>query len=170
VKSGVTVTASSRIHIGLLDLGRATGRTFGGLGFMLDNPSVQVTAEPHDQTEFVCPTTVERNTKAYIARRIEELVRAIPGRNVRIVINKALPEHVGLGSKTAMTMAALVAAGLATNRNLSQEQLQKFSRRGGASGVGIHGFFHGGFIIDAGRLGNHPFLPSSIQRLRLYRP
>jgi beta-ribofuranosylaminobenzene 5'-phosphate synthase len=63
-----------------------------------------------------------------------------------------------------MTMAALMASARVTGRKLSPEALQKLSARGGASGIGIHGFFQGGFVVDAGKLGAHPFLPSSAQQ------
>lgn len=163
MKRNVTIIASSRIHIGLLDLGRVTQRTFGGLGFMLEVPAVEVAAQPSSDIALSCPRGMQGATRQYLASRIQRLVAAFPGSGVRIQIKTHIPEHVGLGSKTSTTLAVLVAAVRATDRNLDNLTLQRLSGRGGASGTGIHGFFTGRFIVDAGRPGALPLLPSSLQ-------
>jgi len=71
-------------------------------------------------------------------------------RGVTVVINRLPPQHVGLGSKTATVLAALRACALAGGWDAPEATLQHLSGRGGASGVGIHGFFCGGFVADGG--------------------
>jgi beta-ribofuranosylaminobenzene 5'-phosphate synthase len=162
--SRITVSASARIHIGLFDLSYATPRTFGGLGFMVDKPTTVVSAWPDSAVTIVGPPDLQASSRQYIQQKVQDLIAAYPGRGVTVSIRTTIPEHVGLGSKTAMTLAALTAAARATERPVDALHLQRLSSRGGASGVGIHGFFTGGFVVDAGTLGAVPLLPSSFQR------
>jgi beta-ribofuranosylaminobenzene 5'-phosphate synthase len=60
------------------------------------------------------------------------------------------PQHVGLGTKTALILAAVMAANVELELKLDAATLQSLSGRGGTSGIGIHGFFTGGFLVDAG--------------------
>lgn len=160
----VTVTAHARIHIGLFDLGRVTPRTFGGLGFMVKSPTVKVSAWSDSAVRIIGSPSLQPLTRQYLRQRVENLVAAYPGQGATVDIRTMIPEHVGLGSKTAMTLAVLTAAARATGRPVDEQNLQRLSSRGGASGVGIHGFFTGGFVVDAGTLGDVPLLPSSFQR------
>jgi beta-ribofuranosylaminobenzene 5'-phosphate synthase len=158
----VTVKASSRIHLGLMDMGRVTGRTFGGLGFMIDEPFIEAIAYPSDQLQVICPSSLDDSTRPYLLARVQQLLELSPGPPACIELIPRVLEHVGLGSKTSMTLAVLTAAAYATNRPLIRSTVQHISGRGGASGIGIHGFFTGGFLVDSGRRGDSPFLPSSL--------
>ena len=82
---------------------------------------------------------------------------------MRIRIKFHGQEHVGLGSKTAVSLATLTAASAARSVRVSNRELQRLCGRGGGSGVGIHGFFVGGFLADAGHKGRLPLLPSAQQ-------
>ena len=55
-----------------------------------------------------------------------------------------------LAPKTSLLLACLLAAKEELKLPLDMEALQFLSGRGGASGVGIHGFFTGGFLVDSG--------------------
>jgi beta-ribofuranosylaminobenzene 5'-phosphate synthase len=79
-------------------------------------------------------------------------------------ITQSIPEHVGLGSKTA----TLMALGQAISRHFSLEldylEIARIVRRGGTSGVGVHASQFGGIVVDRGH--RYPdeksgFLPSS---------
>ena len=64
---------------------------------------------------------------------------------------KAVPlQHVGFGSKTALSLALIAGVNAFKSIGWSVEQMQKLSGRGGASGVGIHSFFTGGVVWDVG--------------------
>ena len=45
----VHVSAPSRLHFGLLSFGNQEGRNFGGVGLMLKEPRVEITATPADE-------------------------------------------------------------------------------------------------------------------------
>jgi len=44
--------------------------------------------------------------------------------------------------------------------------IQRLSGRGRTSGIGIHGFFSGGWIVDVGQQAGSPLLPSAANRKR----
>jgi beta-ribofuranosylaminobenzene 5'-phosphate synthase len=86
-----------------------------------------------------------------IAEAYSRLADSFAIKPCRIGVETALPEHVGLGSKTATVLASLAAAARFSGVDVSVEDLQLASGRGGTSGVGIHGFFRGGFVADGGQ-------------------
>jgi beta-ribofuranosylaminobenzene 5'-phosphate synthase len=99
-----------------------------------------------------------------ILKALERLAQTIGSVSpLRIEVLKAPSLHIGLGSKTTLVLAALTAANIELGLNLSREELQRLSGRGGTSGIGINTFFHGGLVIDGGHLelGTRKYQPSS---------
>jgi beta-ribofuranosylaminobenzene 5'-phosphate synthase len=154
------VNAPARLHLGLFDLGHATRRSFGGVGFMIDEPRAVVEAIKSDNTR-VYSDYLSLETTRGLQGRVEDLRRQLGTGPVAIFVRRGPPEHIGLGSKTCLTLACLTAASTIWDRQLSYEQLQRASGRGGASGIGVTGFFTGGFVIDAGHKGKRSLLPSA---------
>jgi beta-ribofuranosylaminobenzene 5'-phosphate synthase len=129
---------------------------------MIDKPLVEAVAKPSDRVEVATSAGLHPDTRSYLLSRIQRLVDEFPGPAASVELRTDAAEHVGFGSKTSMTLASLTATANATDRAVDRLALQRLSGRGGASGVGIHGFFSGGFIVDSGRLGMFPLLPSSL--------
>jgi beta-ribofuranosylaminobenzene 5'-phosphate synthase len=69
---------------------------------------------------------------------------------VSLSIQRPVRQHLGLGSKTALLLAAGEAINASLRLGLDQAELQLLSQRGGASGVGVNTYFDGGFVVDAG--------------------
>lgn len=157
--ASVTVTSFPRLHLGLLDLGHATHRKYGGAGIVLDLPTSRVVARISEVNEFrgleLLDNTAQEEFTAAIGRL--QQVHRIPA--VYVEILGCATQHVGLGSKTALLLAGIAAAAEAHDHKLLREEVQVLSGRGGVSGIGIHGFFEGGLLVDCG----HPqdYLPHS---------
>ncbi len=98
-----------------------------------------------------------------IRQAIERLRALSVLSRLTVRLRNMLPQHVGLGSKTASVLGVLQAIDLALRLNLGRETIKRLSGRGGTSGVGVNAFFSGGFVVDCG----HPtsrmlkFAPSS---------
>ncbi len=61
-------------------------------------------------------------------------------------------DHVGLGVGTQLSLAVVrMVMKLAGDFEPSVESLAELSGRGRRSGIGLHGFVHGGLIVDGGR-------------------
>jgi beta-ribofuranosylaminobenzene 5'-phosphate synthase len=154
--TSVRVTAFPRIHIGLIDLGHATTRKYGGIGIMLDWPAVDVIAEraTHGQGVYFSDNFEDRD-RASIENVVQDLKTRHGIHDFRVTIRLHPPPHVGLGSKTSVSLAVIRAIAALCNLDIDVETAQRLSRRGGVSGVGIHGFFLGGLIVDAGQPQDH---------------
>lgn len=81
-----------------------------------------------------------------------------------VSFDQTIPEHVGLGSKTASLMALARAVSSHFGLGLGYVELARLVRRGGTSGVGIHASELGGIVVDDGH--EYPnekcsFVPSS---------
>ncbi len=145
------VRTPGRLHFGLLGWGPGSRRQFGGLGLMIDSPGIELTVER-------ATTQVVEGPLSDRVARILEVVReriAEPGifaRPVAIRILQAPPEHVGLGVGTQLSLAIATAVlRLAGYPDPSAEQLALLTGRGHRSGIGLHGFRHGGFLVNGGR-------------------
>ncbi len=143
--------APSRLHFGLLAPGSSGPRQFGGVGLMIDDPGLRISAEPGPRWEATGPLAgrvVEAAERA--ARGL--LARGIPPRPARFEVLAAPAEHVGLGvgTQVGLGVAALVAE-LAGLPRPSAVALATLAGRGARSGIGLHGFDRGGFLVDGGR-------------------
>jgi beta-ribofuranosylaminobenzene 5'-phosphate synthase len=145
------VRTPSRLHFGLLGWGPGSRRQFGGLGLMVRSPCIEIVLERAESQLVEGPLSgrVER-ILATLRDRGSDL--GISPQPTRIRILQAPAEHVGLGVGTQLSLA--VATGLLRLARASDptvEQLARLTGRGRRSGIGLHGFRQGGFLVDGGR-------------------
>lgn len=158
------VEAFPRLHMGLLDLAAATPRRYGGAGFSVQTKSTIVQAHT-DKSTSIDHEGLDTNAIDDLNRLLKRMREVYGKQNIRLKVIQFTPQHVGLGSKTCLLLAAAAAGLAAFNAPASASTIQRLSQRGGTSGVGIHSFFTGGFVVDCG----HPqpdapdHLPSSAQ-------
>jgi beta-RFAP synthase len=167
----VCVRAPGRLHFGLLALpdtahtthwadvgGRPSvpRRHFGGAGLMVQQPDLELSVRRARDWSAKGPQA-ERLLAA------GALLRRLPG-PCEVTILRAAPQHAGLGSGTQLFLAAARGAyhvhGL---REPDVEQLAVLLDRGRRSAIGLHGFFHGGFLLEGGQ-GSHSHLGRLIAR------
>ena len=145
----VEVVAGARIHVSLADMGYVTQRSFGGVGFMIKSPKVRVRVQSNASVEWSGLGTLDVSAQAD-CQSLVNMVTKEHGRGARITIVEHPPQHVGLGSKTALRLSLISALHAEFGIESSRAYEQRISGRGGGSGVGIHGFYEGGLIWDGG--------------------
>lgn len=167
----IRVTAPSRLHFGLFSLPGVQGepgplpvRVFGGVGLMIDKPGVCVTVEPAVAWSATGPLA-----ERALAFAQKFFAGVPPGRHqaFRITVEHCAPEHAGLGAGTQLGLA--VAKGMTLALGLGAMDAVALAQRigrGERSALGIHGFQHGGFLVEGGKsaaqavaplLVRHPF-------------
>ena len=146
----IRVVSGSRLHFGVFSFGGGSGeRFFGGAGMMIDAPAVVASVEPASAWSADGP----RASRALdFARSFAASFDAgtIPPHVIHV--EAMPPEHAGLGSGTQLGLA--VARALAESagvKNTGAEELAAKVARGQRSALGIHGFTHGGFLVEAGK-------------------
>ena len=155
----IRVQAASRLHFGLFnpcsdeqqqdDRGSQLERRFGGVGLMVAEPGLSVRVEPAAAWSAEGP--LAERALALAHRFVERLQQpALPPQH--IVMEEVSPEHAGLGTGTqlAMTVARALAV-LAGLERLTAGDLGRAMGRGQRSGIGLHGFERGGFLVDGGK-------------------
>jgi len=163
----VTVTSPSRLHFTLIDLNGELGRVDAGIGVALNEPSLKIRVsriDSNSETETENPVEV-----LPILKRIMERIEPELKHSYKVEILRALPHHVGLGSRTQLSLSVAKAISVLEHRDFTTYELAKLVGRGGTSGIGTAAFDHGGFILDGGHLFRrgegagvkHSFLPSS---------
>lgn len=150
----VRVSVPSRVHLTLIDLGRAGYRRNGGVGFGITAPRSTLAFAPHPIVDLSTLASCGY-LPAEIASLTKRLERVMGQRQLARGLRLAdaqLPErHAGFGTGTAVALASLESLFLLNDLRVSPEFLRAHCGRGGASGIGLSSYFSGGFIFDAGR-------------------
>ncbi len=144
--ASVQVSAPGRLHMGFLDLNGELGRRFGSVGLALDPVCTRLHAERADSVE-VSGDAPERTARV-ADRMLAQLGR--PG-GIRLHLETAIPEHVGLGSGTQLALAIGAAASRLYGLSWETPRIAHELDRGARSGIGVGAFDHGGFLLDGGR-------------------
>jgi beta-ribofuranosylaminobenzene 5'-phosphate synthase len=164
----VRITTPCRIHLSLIDENGYTGRVDGGIGLMLDRPNVVFEAS-NSATQFkIEAIKYYRESIEVINEKASKIFKAfdINNKNFHFYLRRYYPSHVGLGSKTQLSLAIATAIAKLKDMEISTKELTKLVERGGTSGIGWRGFESGGFILDGGHdfgkgKEKENFLPSS---------
>jgi beta-ribofuranosylaminobenzene 5'-phosphate synthase len=148
--TAVYVRAPCRLHFGMFSFGRAATAQFGGVGVMIEPPSVEVRISPANAFTTKGPKTQRQRADSVVRRAvIEWTLNSLPACEVDVY---APPDHIGLGVGTQLSLA--IVAGLRRFLNLCDlpaGELAKVTGRGMRSAIGTHGFERGGLIVDAGK-------------------
>ena len=139
-----------RIHVGLLDLGHTTHRDHGGAGFCIGGLPVEIEIRRGRSAQILGLAQLDRDGQRDLRAAIGRMRGNSTWPRLTVALRNVLPQHVGLGSKTATILGTLKALDLFLNAQLDCRTLQELSGRGGTSGVGINTFFTGGFVVDCG--------------------
>lgn len=156
---GVTVVAPARLHLGFMDPDASLGRRFGSIGVTLEGVATRIRFNRAERLE------VEGPGRERAARCAAHFLRAMQlSGGAHLVIETAIPEHVGLGSGTQMDLAVGMGLGRLFGLTPSLEDIVAVSGRGARSGIGIAAFREGGFLVDGGR-GPGTRIPPTLARL-----
>jgi beta-ribofuranosylaminobenzene 5'-phosphate synthase len=157
----ISVCAPARLHMGFIDLSGSLGRHFGSIGIALNEIQTRLTLTSSDAREISGPSSERAE------RCLTQLCNAmsVPDR-VNIVIETAIPEHVGLGSGTQMALAIGSALNAYYKLGLSVREIASVMDRGLRSGVGIGVFEYGGLVVDGGR-GENTVIPPVLSHLEI---
>lgn len=166
------LSASSRLHFGLINLSQGTLRAFGGMGLSINQPRTTLVARKakfHSLIGFDCQDAATLTMLKSILTRLE---RDYGELSFELELLEAPPQHCGFGSKTALYLASLCLINRFANFGMGQEEIIYRTGRGGASGIGVHGFFGGGVIVDGGQYWNRqgPILTSEFSRPQRHPP
>ncbi len=142
----VTVEAGARLHLGFIDPLGGSGRRYGSLGVAIRRPFFSLTAELRKRGVSV---------KGPSSQRIRNLVGIFKKHfrytgGLSVAVHEEIPEHVGLGSGTQMSLALGTAFATLLEQEVHIQELARTSGRGEVSGIGTATFERGGFVVDGG--------------------
>ena len=168
----ISISAPARLHFGLFSIGDAVERKFGGIGLMIDSPRTIVTASRSDSFQIAdgpgskpCRAAVENwFRRMRVSLQASLSIDQLDELPVRIEVDSVPPRHSGFGSGTQLALSAVMAATRLLDLPVpSASELAGAIGRGKRSGIGSHGFCHGGFLVDRGKLNDEPLAPLDFQ-------
>jgi beta-RFAP synthase len=166
------VRAPSRLHFGLLGLGDAApwadcqgepslpGRAFGGVGLMVRDPGLRVSMTP--APAWLATGPLAERALAFAQCYAAAVRHERPDLAVvcqAITVEQAAPEHAGLGTGTQLGLATARALARAWGWDEPADVLARRLGRGLRSAIGVHGFAHGGVVVEAGKRSPHELSP-----------
>ncbi|MFW9914540.1 MAG: beta-ribofuranosylaminobenzene 5'-phosphate synthase [Candidatus Thorarchaeota archaeon] len=170
----IEIKTPSRLHFGLIDLNGEFGRIDGGVGIALKEPGWHLTISQSDQDHKTDSITISGPQKSLLQNIVLHYLkqRGIPTSGYHMDVQKAIPSHVGLGSKTQLSLAigsALEMLYQGIDKKPPVRQIARLMQRGGTSGIGVNSFANGGFCVDCGHSfgagkEKESFLPSRASR------
>ena len=147
----VFVETAARLHFGLLDLGGALGRLFGGIGTAAPGPTLLVSARPADTLDVSGDDAARAGE---FARRFLSGERGASDRapqGARIRVHRSLPPHAGLGSGTQLALAVARALAELHGIAVGAAGLAQAVGRARRSAIGTWTFDGGGLVVEGGR-------------------
>lgn len=144
----IKIITPSRLHFSLIDLNGDLGRVDGGIGVALNYPNIILESELLPNSDIVVKDGLESEIIYDIAKNVLSKLDIDGGIKFNLV--STVPSHIGLGSKTQLSLAVAFAINYLFDKGKSVLDLAKIVKRGGTSGIGVNIFEKGGFILDGG--------------------
>jgi beta-RFAP synthase len=160
VNGAVFVEAPARLHFGVLDLRGSLGRWFGGIGAAAPGPTLCVSASAAPALDVSGPSA-ER--AAEFAKTLQAHYHLTAG--VRLHVERALPEHAGLGSGTQLALAVARAVAEVHGVKAEASELACVIGRGRRSGIGTWTFAGGGLVVEGGHRPSAPGIAPLLARV-----
>jgi beta-RFAP synthase len=142
----VRIQTGARLHFGPLSYRPQHGRQFGGIGMMVEKPSLVLSGRQLGNGRR------DEASSDRCAAMIARIRESLPGtaQPVRLELEREIPSHSGLGSGTQLTLATCEAFCLLQGHKQDFPELVRLSGRGERSAIGLLGYQQGGFLVDAG--------------------
>lgn len=149
----VKITAFPRLHISLIEMSRMGYRLNGGAGVSISNPKITMLFSVSDHFEIIDKRnkSINNDEKDRWCSILNECLEGNEFENrITCTINSNTLPHVGFGTGTIVYLASIEALYILNNSIPTREDIIKYSKRGGTSGVGIRTYFDGGIVFDVG--------------------
>lgn len=149
----VKITVSPRLHISLIEMSRKGYRLNGGAGLSISSPKITMQFSVSDHFEIV-----DKRSKTISEEEVDRWNRVLNDcledngftERIACTINSDTLPHVGFGTGTIIYLASIEALYVLNNSEPTRDNIIKYSKRGGTSGVGIRTYFDGGIVFDVG--------------------
>lgn len=148
----ITVETGARLHFGLFATLTELGRSFGGVGLMINPPGCHLTVAAADHDHFAASDDLAQRLAEWLATyRARCPVKWRPP-FCHITVRDEIPLHTGLGAGTQTALALATALTRLTNEpDIPTSELAQRVERGRRSAIGLHGFEQGGLLAEAGK-------------------
>lgn len=151
--------APARLHMGFIDLSASLGRKFGSIGVALNEINTHISISSASE---LCSVRLQSERALECVRQLCGLLNVSD--KLQLDIKSLIPEHVGLGSGTQMSLAVGMALNAYYDLNLQVRDIAVLTSRGARSGIGIATFERGGLVVDGGR-GEKTLTPPVISQM-----
>ena len=148
----IHIQTGARLHFGLLAVQAPRGRNFGGVGLMVDAPGCRLSVSAAAEDQVHAPDEIATRLIEWRNQYRDRCPAEHCPASCSIEVSEAIPSHSGLGSGTQTALALAAALSRFTGEQyVGAIELARRVGRGLRSALGIHGFDHGGFLVEAGK-------------------
>ncbi len=159
MRKRIKIETPSRLHLGFIELNHNSDRSFGSLGLTIDKYKNVIEIYACDKFRVI-------SENIDIKKRVENIFKIFLKKyKIKVCgfkIQKFIPQHIGLGSGTQLSLGIGLLISDFNNLKLSLDQISLLLKRGLRSGIGIESFKSGGFIVDGGKKRGTKLIPQII--------
>ncbi len=138
----------ARIHLGFLEMNQSLPRFFGSLGLTISKYGFEIEIKSSNKFNVVSHDSKLKKKVLLILIKFKKKMK-IPFCEIKV--NKYIPQHIGLGSGTQLSLSVGYLVSLFFDLKMTIDEIALFLKRGKRSGIGIQSFKRGGFAVDLGK-------------------
>lgn len=145
----ILLTAFPRLHVTLLDTPRTSAYSPGGVGFSIDAYPLRLAAKRAQESRLVGFDSLDQTALCQI-QSLFDILHDASKDPIEVTMLSGPPQHMGFGSKSLLLNGLVNVIDRLLRLRLSVPEKQALTGRGGTSGIGVHAFYEGGLLWDAG--------------------
>ena len=143
-KNIIQIISPARLHFGFLEINSNQGdNLLGGIGLSIDKFHTKISMKRNAKIKVKGKSL---NKASLFLNTFCRKIKLKP--NFFLNVEKASPQHIGLGSGTQLALSIGKAISDLNNLNLKMDKIGKILNRSYRSNVGLINFKYGGFLID----------------------
>jgi len=155
-----SIHSPARLHFGLVEVCADQPRLFGGVGVMIEQPSIRMSLTTEidldASAKWLYSIEAEEPWKSRIAMVAERWFATVskpslPPFTIRLEHPPSMHAGLGSGTQVACSTVSLLNHWYRKESIVSLDELAGITLRGKRSFVGLAGHQHGGFIVDYGQ-------------------
>lgn len=117
--TSVRVVACPRIHMGLVDVGEASRRSYGGIGFSIAGKQTIWRARHDKRVRLSGISHLDVPARQDLENVVSRLSRTTEGAGFCAHLEQVAEQHVGFGTKTSLCLSLIAAISALHNSNLT---------------------------------------------------
>src|SRR5690349_12649139 len=101
------IVARPRVHVALADMGFASARAYGGVGFTIDQPCTTIEVQEASEIRMEGFESLDARLRRHLEVAVKTVLRISERPGVSVKLRSSAPQHSGFGTTTTVSLALI---------------------------------------------------------------